>query len=121
VNEGRNMKAIWVMRALRIGAFAIVAVTAVGFILMSLWNWLVPAVFGGRTITFWQALGIFVLSKILFSVFGRPGRGRHWRDRMGHRWERMTPDERERFKQGLRSRCGHAGMAPEEVSDPKHV
>ena len=115
------MKAIWVIRALKMAAFAVVAVTAVGFILMSLWNWLVPAVFGGRTITFWQALGIFVLSKILFSVFGRPGRGRHWRHRMRDRWEHMTPDERERFKQGLRSRCGRAGMAPEEFSDPKHV
>ena len=115
------MKALWVMRALRMAAFAVVAVTVVGFILMSLWNWLVPAVFGGRTITFWQALGIFVLSKILFSVFGRPGRGGHWRHRMRDRLEHMTPDERERFRQGLRSRCRHAGMAPEGFSDPKHV
>jgi hypothetical protein len=115
------MKALWVMRALRIAAFVIVAIAAVGFILMSLWNWLVPEVFGGRTITYWQALGIFVLSKILFSVFGRPGRGGHWRHRMRERWAHMTPEERERFKQGLRSRCGRADMAPGEFGDAKHV
>lgn len=116
------MKALWVMRALRIAAFAIVAVAVFGFILMSLWNWLAPAVFGARTITYWQALGILILSKILFSGFGgRPGPRGHWKHRMRERWAHMTPDERERLRQGLRSRCGHAEVAPEEFSDPKHV
>jgi len=110
------MKARWVVRGLKIAAIAIVAVTVFGFILMSLWNWLAPAVFGARTITFWQALGILVLSKILFGGFsGRPGRGGHWRHRMRERWARMTPEERERFRRGMRNRCGHAGVAAEDL------
>jgi chromate transport protein ChrA len=116
------MKARWVVRGLKVAAIAIVAVAVVGFLLMSLWNWLAPAVFGARTITFWQALGILILSKILFSGFGgRPGRGGHWRDRMRNRWAAMTPDERERFRQGLRNRCGRSGLASEEFSDTGHV
>ena len=115
------MQARWVKKIVKVAVIAALAATVFGFLVMSLWNWLAPAVFGLHEITFWQALGIFALSKILFSVFGRPGRGGHWRHRMRDRWEHMTPDERERFRQGLRSRCGRAGMAPEEFSDPKHV
>jgi chromate transport protein ChrA len=116
------MKARWVMRGLKIAAIAIVAVTVFGFIVMNLWNWLGPAVFGSRTITFWQALGILVLSKILFGGFGgRPGHRGHWRNRMSDRWAHMTPEERERFRQGMHSRCGRAGVASEEFSEPKHV
>jgi hypothetical protein len=116
------MKARWAIRGLKIGAIAIAAATVLGFIVMGLWNWLAPAVFGARTITFWQALGILVLSKILFGGFrGRPGYGGHWRHRMSDRWAQMTPEERERFRQGIRSRCGRAAVASEESLDPKHV
>jgi chromate transport protein ChrA len=109
------MRARWVLRGVKIAAIAILAVAVFGFILMNLWNWLGPAVFGARTITFWQALGILVLAKILFGGFGgRPGRGGHWRDRMRDRWAHMTPEERERFRQGIRNRCGRAGVATEE-------
>jgi hypothetical protein len=77
------MKARWALRALRIGLIAIAAVAAFSFIVMGLWNWLAPAVFGARTITLWQAMGILVLSKILFGGFrGRPGYGGHWRRRI---------------------------------------
>lgn len=93
------------MRAARILKFALLAIVAVflfGFIVMSLWNWLMPAVFNLHTVTFWQALGLLILAKILFGGFrGGPGRG-HWRHRMRERWEKMTPEEREQF----RRRCG---------------
>ena len=55
------MRARWLVKGLKIAVFATVAVAVLGFVLMSLWNWLGPAVFGARTITFWQALGILVL------------------------------------------------------------
>ena len=86
---------------------AIVAVGVFGFLVMSLWNWLMPPIFGRPMITYWQALGLLVLSKILLGGFrGRPGPGRwHWRRRMMERWEQMTPEEREKFRQGLRG-CG---------------
>lgn len=79
------------------------------FVVMRLWNWLMPAIFGLHVITYWQALGIMVLSKILFSGFrGGPRRGRDWswRRRMFERWEQMTPEEREKFREKMRTRCG---------------
>lgn len=47
-----------------------VAVTVFGYVVMGLWNWLIPTLFGGPIITFWQAMGILVLAKILFGGFG---------------------------------------------------
>lgn len=40
------------------------------FVVMWLWNWLVPELFKGPVITYWQTLGLLVLSKILFSGIG---------------------------------------------------
>src|SRR5271170_3852820 len=95
-------------RVLKVAVLAIVAATVFGFFVMNLWNWLAPEVFGLRTITFWQAIGILILSKILFGGFrGRPGFGGHWRGRMNDRWQQMTPEEREKFRQGMSRRCGH--------------
>ena len=88
----------------KIALIAAVAATVLGFIVMELWNVLIPGIFGLRPIDFWQALGLLVLCKILFGGF-RPGRGGPpWRRRMRERWEKMTPEERERFRQGMR--CG---------------
>ena len=111
------MKARWVKRALKGLVIATVAVAVFGFTVMNLWNWLAPAVFGLHTITFWQALGILILSKILFGGFrGKPGYGGPWRRRMSERWQQMTPEEREKFRQGMFSRCGFS-----KAPDPGHV
>jgi hypothetical protein len=116
------MRARWAIRALKVAVIATLAAAVLGFIVMSLWNWLAPAVFGGHTITFWQALGILVLSKILFAgIGGRPGHRGHWKARMRERWSGMSAEEREKFRQGLRSRCGRAGVAEEEFSGPASV
>ena len=39
----------------------------------------------------------------------------HWRRRMHERWEHMTPEEREKFRQGVRERCGHRGVPQPEA------
>jgi hypothetical protein len=97
----RGMRKVWIGLPL-----VILAVAAFGFIVMNLWNWVVPAVFGGKIITFWQALGVLVLSKILFGGFlGRRGFGDRRRARAAI-WERLTPEEREKFRAGMRHRCG---------------
>lgn len=86
---------------LPIGALAI---AIFGFGVMSLWNWLVPALFGGKLITFWQALGMLVLSRILVGGFSRP--------RVVHKWEQLTPEEREKFRSAMQGRhCG--GESPQ--------
>lgn len=64
------------LRVLKILLIVLLAGTVFSFAVMWLWNWLMPVLFGLHVITFWQALGILVLSKILFSGFrGRPGWG----------------------------------------------
>jgi hypothetical protein len=87
-----------------------------GELVMHLWNWLVPTLFGWRQVTFWQALGILLLCRILFGGHGWRGSGRskfrrRMEERMAERWERMTPEERERSRQSWRGRCGF-GPAP---------
>lgn len=104
----RGLRKLWIVVPL-----VIIAAAVFGFVVMSLWNWLVPALFGGRIITFWQALGVLVLSKILFSgFFRRHGFGDRGRVRIIDKWERMTPEEREKFRAGMRRRCG-GGPQPE--------
>ena len=89
-----------------------------GALVLLLWNWLLPSLFGWREITFWQALGILALCRILFGGLGpyrssgsrMRGRMRErWNERWEERWaerlKQMTPEEQERFRQGMRGRC----------------
>src|SRR5215472_11346608 len=102
----------------RILKFALIAAAFLAlfsFLVMRLWNWLTPPLFGWHVITYWQALGILILSKILFGGFrGRPGRHMYWRRRMMERWAHMTPEEREKFRQSMRGRCGPSGVPTAE-------
>jgi len=78
-----------------------------GEVVLQLWNWLLPPLFGWRQITFWQALGILALCRILFGGSGWHGSVRsNVRRRMEERCEHMTPEERERFRQRMRERFG---------------
>ena len=107
-----------ILRALIV---AVVAIPLFGFVVEQLWNWLVPPVFSWKPITFVQALGLFVLSKILFGGFHRYDRGRSRHRGMMDGWAAMTPADRDRFRAGLRSRAwcrnGHPMQpAQEETS-----
>lgn len=89
--------------------FGTLAVTVFGFIVMALWNNILVAVVAVKAITFWQALGILLLSKILFGGFGGGRRWRGspaWKEKMKQRWDNMTPEERENFKAEWKNRCG---------------
>jgi hypothetical protein len=88
-----------------------------GEVVKLLWNWLVPSIVGWRQITFWEAVGLLALCRILFGGFGRHGGGpgraalreraaERMADRIGDKWQRMTPEERERFRQRILDRCG---------------
>jgi hypothetical protein len=90
-----------------------------GELVLQLWNWLLPPLFGWRPITFWQALGLLALCRILFGGFGRHGGGPNFRNRMGMRMKmkdrcgNMTPEEREKFRQAMRERWGFAPSSSE--------
>ena len=79
-----------------------------GEVVMLLWNWLAPALFGFTQVTFWQALGLLALCRILFGGFGLSGGGSrsNSRRRMAERCEQMSPDEREKFRQWVDGRWG---------------
>jgi hypothetical protein len=86
-----------------------------GEVVKLLWNWLVPPLFGRRQITFWEALGLLALCRILFG-----GRGFHTggarsraRQRIQERLDAMTPEERERFRHTFRGRHGFGPPASE--------
>jgi hypothetical protein len=87
------------LRVLKFAVIGAVAFTAFGFVVTHLWNYLMPGLFGLHAITFWQAVGLMVLGRLLFGGF-RPGRGGFgWRGgEMRRRWEQMTPEEREKFR-----------------------
>jgi len=77
----RVNRLIWIVPLAILGTLVFIAIG--GEIVLHLWNWLLPQVFGWRQITFWQAVGILALCRILFGGFGFRGRGRSgWRRRM---------------------------------------
>ena len=92
-----------------------------GELVMRLWNWLLPPLFGWHQIGFWQAIGLLALCRILFGSHGFRGSRSNFRrrmqERMDERWERMTPEERERARQSWRGRCGF-GPSSGETSGP---
>ena len=91
------------------------------FIVQQLWNWLLPGLFGWPLLTFWQAFGLLALCRILFGGLsmhgGRCRRRRRWGKGMRSRWQRFSPEERERFRAHLRRRWGgvEAGSGAGEI------
>ena len=86
----------------------IAIVFAISAIVMWLWNWLLPEILGIRAINYWQAMGILILSKILFGGFsGCKNRGRGMRHRnFASKIQNMTPEEREVFRAKWKQRFG---------------
>lgn len=108
----------WFLRCLAaVLGFAAIAF-ALAWITMLLWNWLVPALFGGPVITYLEAAGLMILGRMLVGGFkgGHRHCGHHHHGGWGHkhhghwkrRWEdkmaNMTPEQREKFKMGM-SKC----------------
>jgi len=89
----------------RILLFGIAFVGAIGLVTAWLWNALMPVLFNLPAISFWQALGLLVLSRLLLARpggWGRRGRGM----RFARGWKGLTDEERQRFRQAM----GHCGQ-----------
>jgi hypothetical protein len=106
------------VRVLKFLLFGVAMLAVFGLVVMGLWNWLAPQVFGLRTIGYWQAVGLLILSKILFGGIGRPRlhRGGHWGRWMAERWAAMTPEEREKFRERMWQDFGPFGPPRESKS-----
>jgi len=82
---------------------AIVFAVAIGFVIMLLWNWLMPSLFGLATISYWQAVGLLILSKILFGggwfrkSHSKPSH--YWKRRFMNRWDNMCEEDQEKIKE----------------------
>jgi len=107
---------LWIVPAALAG-FA-VFITLGGLIVRWLWNWLLPPLFGWPALSFWQALALLALCRILFGSFGMHGGARGGvRLRMAERWESLSPEERERFRRGVREHLGF-GAPSGETREP---
>jgi hypothetical protein len=115
-------RSVWARRILLFMVIGPIAILVFGGTVMLLWNNVLSPVLHISTITFWQGLGILVLSKILFSSFsGRGGSRRdYWKQKM--MWNNMTPEQKEKFKEEWKNRCRRRGYksrdAETEVEQP---
>ncbi len=91
------------MRPIKIALKVIVIAALATLVVMLLWNWLVPVLFTGPHITYFEALGLLILSKILLGSHGggyagfQRARNRHFWNKFKEKMEKMTPEEREKF------------------------
>ena len=103
----------------------LMAVFAIGTVTMFLWNWLIPTLFNGPEITFFQALGLLLLSKLLSWGFGKHwqhsghGNAPYWKNRLYEKFSNMSPEQREVFKQKMKDKwCRWEGeSSKKEESD----
>jgi len=95
-------------KILKVALLVIVGVAGLGWVVMTLWNWLVPGLVDGvHQIDYLHAMGLLVLSRILFG--GMRGRGGWHGHHHRHRWEQMSEEERAKFKDGMRGMGGLRG------------
>lgn len=108
------MRHWWLYKIGKILVIVVVALLGLGYAVMALWNALIPDLFGGPVVSFWQAVGLLVLSHILLRGWGRMSYGTrsyNWRKRFEEKLASMTPEEQEKFKQEWKDRCGwYPGM-----------
>lgn len=106
MNKGKKILKIFVL--------GVLGLLALGGVIMLLWNWLVPHLFSGRQITFWQALGLFLLARVLFGGWAggrcRNGCGAGWKNRSYEKLSKMSPEERERFKRRMSEKWCYGGI-----------
>lgn len=100
--------------------FFVVMLALLGGLVMCLWNWLMPQVFDLPALSFWQAVGLLVLCRLLVGNMGFGGHHHHHghghcgcgnHNRIRENWANMTPEERQQIIEK------HRGCDPEQTAD----
>ncbi len=112
------MKWWWILKVVKFTVLFVLFGTAMSYLLMTLWNWLMPQVFGLTILSFWQAAGLLLLSKLIFGFGGGWGHKGHyaghwkqhgaaiWKEKMEEKLKTMSPEEREKLREEWKKRCG---------------
>lgn len=94
------MKKHFIGKCFLFAALGVALAVGLSFVVMYLWNWLIPSLFGGPVVDVWKAGGLLVLSKILFSGFGKgcksckSNKAHYWKDKLSN----LSPEEKEKLK-----------------------
>lgn len=117
------MRRYWIYRGLKMAFFFVLAIIVFAYVFMLLWNWLLPDLFSLPEITFLQSVGLLILSKMLFGGFKKGGGGhwhrkRAWKNKFQEKVSKMTPEEKEEFKEKMKNwserwHCGPYALEPE--------
>ncbi len=83
-------------------------IAALGGAVMGLWNAILPEVLNAKPLSYWQALGLLLLSRILFGGFRFGGGSPPWKGRRRGRWSNLSDEERARMKEAWRQRCNRS-------------
>lgn len=106
------MKSWWIHKSFWFIGIAALWLLVMGAAVMLLWNALMPDILHATEISYWQAVGLLALSHILFRGIGRWGHHRsgwkdhHWKHRFEEKLAAMTPEERDKFREEWKRRCG---------------
>lgn len=103
--------------------FGIAALLAlISYVVMQLWNHLLPDILHVGTINFWQAMGLFILCKILFGFGKGGGGGGPWmKHKMAERFNQMSPEEKDDFKTRMKYKMSNWKNCCEEFKDKEDV
>lgn len=114
----------WILKCIGWAILFALFAFALAWVTMLLWNWLVPSLFGGPVIGYFEAAGLMILGRLLVGGFHRGG-GHHrckhhhhgyWKQRWEEKMANMSPEEREKFKMGM-SKCGWGGRGWNDCED----
>ncbi len=104
------MKRYWIWHVVKVAVCIAGGFILFGWLIMTLWNELIPTLFNGPALTFGQALGLFILARLLFwglrpRSWNSGERRTYWRKHFEKHMESMTPEQREKFRQAYAKRC----------------
>lgn len=96
-------------KGIGLGTLAIVGFLLFVYAFQYIWNITIPEIFGLRSLSYFQALCLLIISRILFGGFGfrwaNSGKNKFWKERVKMKMQNMTPEEREEFKRKLSQKC----------------